>query len=167
MLGCVLVIAPIGDIMTHLTANYTAKAGVPSSRIIGSGTTLDTARFRTLIGLELGIDARHIHAYVLGEHGDSEVLNWSAVSIGGIPMDDFCLQHHKDVCDTNRLSIDQQVRKAAYKIISGKGSTYYGVGSALARIARVILQDERSILTVCTPTAKLPGCKMSPCPFLT
>jgi L-lactate dehydrogenase len=156
----VLVIAsnPV-DIMTHLTASYAAAFGVPSSRIIGSGTTLDTARFRSLVGRDLGIDARHVHAYVLGEHGDSEVLNWSSVGIGGIPLEEFCTKHDAEMCAINRPLIDNRVRRAAYRIIEGKGATYYGVGSALARITRVILQDERSILTVCSPMAEIEGIK--------
>ncbi len=156
----ILVIAsnPV-DIMTHLTATYAKEFGVPSSHVIGSGTMLDTARFRSLIGRALDIDSRHVHAYVVGEHGDSEVLGWSAVSIGGIPLDEFCTRHCADMCAIERPVVDESVRRAAYRIIEGKGATYYGVGSALARIVRVILQDERSILTVCTPMPDLEGFK--------
>src|SRR5688500_8825510 len=78
------------DVMTHIAAHYASQFGVPSSRVIGSGTTLDTARFRTLIGRRLHVDPQHIHAYVLGEHGDSEVLTWSSVTVGGIPLEEFC-----------------------------------------------------------------------------
>jgi L-lactate dehydrogenase len=130
---------------------------VPSSRVIGTGTTLDSARFRALLGRRLGVDAHHIHAYVLGEHGDSEVLAWSIVSVGGIPLEDFCRQQKSSICDDDRYDIDEQVRKAAYHIISGKGSTYYGVGSAIARIAEAVLRDQRAVLTVCTPVSNVVG----------
>jgi L-lactate dehydrogenase len=154
----VLVVAtnPV-DVMTHLTARFAREFGVPSSRVIGSGTTLDTARFRALLGRYLGVDAQHVHAYVLGEHGDSEVLTWSIVSIGGIPLDDFCQLRNLNVCAEDKETIDEQVRRAAYHIIGGKGSTYYGVGSAIARIVEVILRDQRSILTVCTPVRGIAG----------
>lgn len=145
------------DIMTHLAARYAAEAGVPPSRVIGSGTTLDTARFRALLGRELGVDSQHVHAYVLGEHGDSEVLTWSLVTVGGIPLDEYCRLFNLSICGEDQQKIEHQVRNAAYNIIRGKGSTYYGIGSALARIAEVILGDQRAILTVCTPVASVSG----------
>jgi L-lactate dehydrogenase len=147
------------DIMTYITAHYAAQHGVPSSRIIGSGTALDTARFRSLLARQLGVDSQHVHAYVLGEHGDSEVLTWSMVSVGGIPLDDFCNLRSLSVCQDDRQVIDHQVRNAAYHIIQGKGSTYYGIGSALARITEVILRDQRAILTVSTPVPDVLGVK--------
>ncbi|MBN1680587.1 MAG: L-lactate dehydrogenase [Anaerolineae bacterium] len=140
------------DVMTHIAAHYAAEFGVPSSRVLGSGTTLDTARFRALLGRHLGVDSQHVHCYVLGEHGDSEVLAWSEVSIGGIPLDEFCVDGGQEVTAEVRQSIDEQVRRAAYHIIEGKGATYYGIGSALARIVQAILSDQRAILTVCTPS---------------
>lgn len=147
------------DVMTHLTARIASEYGIPSSRVIGSGTTLDTARFRALLGIRLGIDAQHIHGYVVGEHGDSEVLTWSLVSIGGIPIEDFCETQKIDICGSEREEIDKKVRNAAYTIISGKGSTYYGIGSALARIVEAILKDQRAVLTICTPTEMVAGVK--------
>jgi L-lactate dehydrogenase len=156
----VLVVAtnPV-DVMTHITAYYAAQQGVPSSRVIGTGTTLDTARFRALLGRSLGVDSAHIHAYVLGEHGDSEVLTWSLVAVGGIPLEDFCRLRNSQICEEDRQVIDEQVRRAAYHIIEGKGATYYGVGSAIARIVEVILRDQRAILTVCTPEEDVVGVK--------
>lgn len=145
----VLVIAtnPV-DVMTHLTIRYAREFGVPATRIIGSGTTLDTARFRTLLGIHLGVDPHHLHGFVLGEHGDSEVLTWSLVSVAGMPLEDFC--RRRGICfdQKERLRIDSEVRRAAYSIIEGKGATYYGIGSALARIIEVILLDQRAILSV-------------------
>jgi len=139
------------DVMTHLTARVAARAGIPSSRVIGSGTMLDTARFRSLLAREVGVDARHVHAYVLGEHGDSEVLTWSLVTVGGIPLDEFCRMRQLSLCDDEQHLIDDQVRRAAYHIIASKGATYYGIGSAIANLVNVILRDQRSILTVSTP----------------
>jgi L-lactate dehydrogenase len=145
------------DVMTHLAARYAIPFGIPASRVIGSGTTLDTARMRALLGQRLGVDPHHIHAYVLGEHGDSEVLAWSLVTVGGIPLDVYCTQHDLEICDLDRKIIDDQVRNAAYHIIQGKGATYYGIGSAVARLVEVILGDQRSILTVCTPGKLVAG----------
>ncbi len=147
------------DVMTHIAARYAAELGVPSGRVIGSGTTLDTARLRALIGRQLNVDSQHIHAYILGEHGDSEVLPWSLVTVGGIPLEEFCTGREISICPDDYRTIDERVRRAAYHIIAGKGATYYGIGSAIARIVEVILQDERSILTVCTPTEDVAGVK--------
>ncbi len=147
------------DVMTHIAAHYADEVGVPSSRVIGSGTTLDTARFRSLIGRRLMVDSQHIHAYVLGEHGDSEVLTWSQVTVGGIPLTEFCTGREISICEDDYAAIDEKVRRAAYHIIEGKGATYYGIGSAIARIVEVILQDERSLLTVCSPMKDVAGIK--------
>lgn len=145
------------DVMTHLAARLAAEFGVPHGRVVGTGTMLDTARFRALLGLHLGVDAYHVHAYVLGEHGDSEVLAWSEVSIGGIPLEEFCVVQGEEVDEAARRRIDDEVRNAAYHIIEGKGATYYGIGSAIARLVNVILHDQRSILTVCAPVEEIVG----------
>jgi L-lactate dehydrogenase len=152
----VLVVAtnPV-DVMTHLTARYAGELGVPPGRVLGSGTTLDTARFRVLLGRELGVDARHAHAYVVGEHGDSEVLTWSLATVGGMPLSEFSRQNGIDMGVSVRQRIEHRVRDAAYEIIDGKGATYYGIGAALARIVQTILRDQRSILTVCTPEVEV------------
>ncbi|MCB0155214.1 MAG: L-lactate dehydrogenase [Anaerolineae bacterium] len=154
----VLVIAtnPV-DIMTHLTAHYAAEFGVPASRIVGSGTTLDTARFRALLGHYTGVNADNVHGYVIGEHGDSEVLAWSLVTIGTIPLEVYCRDQGLPLDQAVRQEIDQKVRRAAYSIIEGKGATYYGVGSALARIVAAILDNQRALLTVCTPVSNVAG----------
>ena len=138
------------DVMTHLTAIYAEECGVPSHRVLGSGTTLDTARFRALLGEYLGVDAAHIHGYVIGEHGDSEVLTWSLTTVGNLPLAEFCGLQDVHLDAATQSEIDRQVRRAAYQIIEGKGATYYGIGSALARIVNVILRDQRAILTVCS-----------------
>ena len=147
------------DVMTHLTASIAAQHGLAAGRVLGSGTTLDSARFRALLGRQLGIDSRHIHAYVVGEHGDSEVLTWSLVAVGNIPLEQFSLMKSISLTDEVRASIDERVRRAAYHIIQGKGATYYGIGSALARIVDVILHDQRAVLTVCSPMDDIAGVK--------
>jgi L-lactate dehydrogenase len=143
--------------MTHVSAGIAAELGIPSRRVIGSGTTLDTARFRALLGQHLGVDPMHIHGYVVGEHGDSEVLTWSLATIGNVPLGDFCRMRAVELDAAKRREIDDGVRNAAYHIIDGKGATYYGVGSALARIVSNVLGDRRAIMTVCTPTSQVAG----------
>jgi L-lactate dehydrogenase len=138
------------DVITHFVARFAEDNGVGHHHVIGTGTTLDTARYRALLGRYIGVDPQHIHGYVIGEHGDSEVLTWSLTSVGGIPLEEFCRQTHHDLCTSARDEIDEQVRRAAYHIIEGKGATYYGIGSAVSRIIEVILRDQLSILTVCT-----------------
>jgi L-lactate dehydrogenase len=145
------------DVMTHLAVRFAGERGVPPSRVLGSGTTLDTARFRALLGRRLGVDAAHVHAYVVGEHGDSEVLTWSIASVGGIPLADMAERHGVPFTHDVKAGIDAAVRGAAYAIISGKGATYYGVGSALARVVDAVLGDQRSVLTVCAPEAEVAG----------
>ena len=145
------------DIMTHVSAHIASGMGIPSHRIIGSGTTLDTARFRILLSNHLGVDSTHIHGYVIGEHGDSEVLTWSSTFVGNIPLDEFCEMNQLKLDDEIKQTIDEGTRRAAYRIIEGKGATYYGVGSALAQIIENILSNRRSIMTVCTPSAEVAG----------
>lgn len=154
--AAVLVVAtnPV-DVMTHLAARYAADCGVPAGRVLGSGTTLDTARFRSLLGAHCGVDPQHIHAHVIGEHGDSEVLTWSLVTVGGMPLESFVQLRGIGIPESKRQEIDRQVRGAAYTIIKGKTATYYGIGSALARIVRVILHDQRAVMTVCLPTPEV------------
>ncbi|MCB0208952.1 MAG: L-lactate dehydrogenase [Anaerolineae bacterium] len=145
------------DIMTHITAHFAAQHGVDHNRVMGSGTTLDTARFRALLSRHLGVSPYNVHGYVIGEHGDSEVLAWSLVTIGTVPLEDYCADQGVQLDDTVRQDIDQKVRGAAYSIIEGKGATYYGIGSALSRIAEVILDDHRAILTVCSAVPDVVG----------
>jgi len=144
------------DIMTHLAAHFAARSGVPSTRVIGSGTMLDTARFRTLLGRHFDVDPQHVHAYVVGEHGDSEVLTWSQASIAGMSLDDFVKVHGTPLSPAEREQMDEQVRRAAYHIIAGKGSTYYGIGSAVTRLVDVLLHDQRAILTICCRIQNVP-----------
>ncbi len=154
-----LVVSNPVDVMTHMAAHFAAGFGVPQTRVIGSGTTLDTARFRTLIGHHFGVDPHHVHAYVIGEHGDSEVLAWSQATIAGLSLDEFAAIVGKPLSADSRQEIDERVRRAAYQIIAGKGATYYGIGSAVARIVDVVLHDQRGILTVCTRVTGVPDCE--------
>ena len=153
-----LVVSNPVDIMTHLAAHFAANFDVPATRVIGSGTTLDSARFRALLGQHFGVDPHHVHAYVLGEHGDSEVLAWSQATIAGLNLDEFAKVHGKPLTQAQRASIEENVRRAAYHIIAGKGATYYGIGSAVTRIVSVLLHDQRAILTICARIADVPGC---------
>jgi L-lactate dehydrogenase len=142
------------DVMTQVA---TRIAGLPPGRVLGSGTILDTARFRALLGESLQISIASIHAYVLGEHGDSEVLVWSDARVGGIPLEAFAAQLGRPVDAAARARIDEGVRRAAYAIIEGKGATCYGIGAGLARLARAALRDERAVLTVSAPGAGVHG----------
>jgi L-lactate dehydrogenase len=153
-----LVVTNPVDIMTHLAADFAAEFGVPASRVIGSGTTLDTARFRALLGRHFGVDPHHVHAYVIGEHGDSEVLVWSQATIAGWGLSEFAKVQGNALTQAQCLQIDENVRRAAYQIIVGKGATYYGIGSAVARIVDVLLHDQRAILTICARIAGVPDC---------
>jgi L-lactate dehydrogenase len=138
------------DIITHLCVNIAKEFDIPATRIIGTGTTLDTARFRTLLGNHVGVDPQNIHAYVIGEHGDSEVLTWSNIDIGGVSFEDFTEFRKILFNEEVKSKIDDGVRNAAYKIIDGKGSTYYGIGAAIAKLVDVINRNNRAVLTVST-----------------
>lgn len=154
----VLVVAtnPV-DIMTHLAAHYAAPLGVPRKHVIGSGTTLDTARFRSILGRAMDVDPEHVHGYVVGEHGDSEVLAWSMTTVGTVALEDYAKARGIDLTDALMQEIDDEVRYAAYRIIEGKGSTYYGIGAALARIVQAVVRDQRSLLTVSVPVEAIGG----------
>jgi len=145
------------DPMTHLAARYAENYGVPSSRVIGTGTTLDTARFKSLLGVQMGVDPQNVHGYVIGEHGDSEVLTWSIIDIGGLPLDEYAQIRKIQFGEPEKMAIDESVRYAAYSIIEGKGSTYYGIGGAIARILNIIQNNHRAFITICTPVKEIAG----------
>ena len=128
------------DIMTYLTQKY---SGLPRKRVIGSGTTLDRARLRFLVGDKLKISPSNIHGYVIGEHGDSEFIPWSDVSVALQPISDF-------ITPEDMNEIQEEVKTAAYKIINAKGATYYGIGMCLVRITNAILGDENTVMVVST-----------------
>lgn len=138
------------DIMTHVATRIAVNLDVPPELIIGTGTALDTARFRTLLGDFLDIESNHVHAYVLGEHGDSEVMAWSLARVGGLTIGEVCSHLGREFNAGSQERINNDIRRAGHDIILGKGATYYGIGSVLAHIIDVIVHDHRAILTVST-----------------
>ena len=153
----ILVIAtnPV-DIMTEVTLKL---SGFPRERVIGSGTMLDTARFKTLLGYHLGVSTKSIHANVIGEHGDSEVLVWSNGDAGTVPIRQLAEKQDKSITPDIMDEIDDCVRNAAYKIIEGKGATFYGIAGALCRICQAISTNEYAILTISSQHNEVEGIK--------
>ncbi len=143
---CILLVAtnPV-DIMTYVSLKL---SGFPSNRVIGSGTILDTSRLRYLLGEYLNIDPRNVHAYIIGEHGDSEVPVWSLANVAGTRLRDYCPVCGQKYDETYLDRLFEQVRNAAYKIIELKGRTYYAIGLGLTRIVESIMRDENAVLTV-------------------
>ena len=132
------------DVMVMLAQKLSR---LPAARVIGTGTMLDSARFKIILSRQLGISTRSITSYVLGEHGDSSVVNWSSVCIGGLGLDDFCKQAKISLPATTRKTIEHRVKNAAYEIIQGRGATWDGIGAAVADLLYAIVNDERRILT--------------------
>ncbi len=154
VIGRILAVAPDAillvatnpvDVMTDIALR---QSGLPAGRVIGSGTILDTARFRWLLAEHFAMSAQSVHAYVLGEHGDSEVLCWSGAMAGSVPLTSLAAQLRNPLTAAVKAQIDDGVRRAAYRIIDGKGATWFGIGAGLARIVRAIGRDERAVLTV-------------------
>ncbi len=142
------------DVMTEIAARI---SGLPPGRVFGSGTILDTQRFRALLGEYLGVSPTSVHAYVLGEHGDSEVLWWSGATAGSLSVAAMAEQQGRPLDGSARAMIDDAVRRAAYTIIDGKGATWFGIGGGLARIVQAIRSDERVLLSVSATTADVEG----------
>lgn len=142
--GILLVVSNPVDVLTYAAWRL---SGLPAGRVFGSGTVLDTARLKYLLGQELGVDSRNVHAAILGEHGDSELAVWSSANISSIDLDRFCqLRGCPDRAGLD--SIYREVRDSAYEIIRRKGATYYGIAMAVTRIAECIVRDERAMLPV-------------------
>ena len=155
--NCILIITSNpADIMTEVAIKL---SGFPRERVIGSGTVLDTSRFRTLLGYHLGVSPKSIHANVLGEHGDSEVLIWSNGDAGSVQIEELALMENKPLTAEVKAQIDDCVRNAAYKIIEGKGATYYGIAGALCQICQAISNNEYAILTVSSHHDDVEGVK--------
>lgn len=133
------------DILTYITKRI---SGLPSKRVIGSGTVLDSSRLRYLLSRHLSVDPRNVHGYIIGEHGDSELAAWSITNIAGTLIDDYCTLSGKKCDKQFKEQSARTVKESAYKIIEKKGATYYGVATAVRRIVECILRDEMSILTV-------------------
>ena len=143
--GILLVVSNPVDILTYVTLKL---SGFPTNRVIGSGTVLDTARLKYLLGEHLQVDSRSIHAFIIGEHGDSELAVWSSANVSGVDLNHFCelRGHYNHMEAMERIYTD--VRDSAYEIIEKKGATYYGIGMALTRITRAVFGNESSVLTV-------------------
>lgn len=143
--GTFLVVTNPVDILTYVTLEL---SGFEPHRVIGSGTLLDTARFRYLVSKRCEIAPQNVHAHIIGEHGDSEVAAWSAVNIAGIPFDSFCESCSRPCGTEEKRSIFDSVKESAYRIIDKKGATYYAIGLSVRRIVQALLRDENSVLTV-------------------
>lgn len=133
------------DVLTYVAGKV---SGLPASRVIGSGTILDTARFRYLLSQHFSVDPRSVHAFIIGEHGDSQVATWSLANIAGVKLDEFCQLSDCVLDAAARDAIAQNTRRAAYEIIQRKGATYYAVASGLVRLIGAIVRSENSVLSV-------------------
>jgi L-lactate dehydrogenase len=142
-----LIVSNPVDILTYVALKV---SGYPMNRVIGSGTSLDTARFRYLLSRHCGVDPRNVNAFIIGEHGDTEVPVWSQVNVAGISFLEYCPKCEKQCPADEREEIFNRVKNAAYEIIKRKGSTYFAISLALVRIVGSILRDEDSVLTVST-----------------
>lgn len=144
--GVMLIVTNPVDVLTWVAIKRT---GWERNRVIGSGTVLDSARFRHFIATHCNVDVHNVHAYILGEHGDSEFAAWSMTNIGGIGIDNYCpLCNACQGWKKERMNIEQQVRESAYHIINAKGSTHYAVGLSLVKITGSVLRSQNSVLTV-------------------
>lgn len=135
------------DVMVMLAQKLSK---LPASRVIGTGTMLDSARLRTILSRQLSVSPQSINAYVLGEHGDSSMIAWSSACVGGIDLASFCRQTKISLPQTTRKTIEHRVHNAAYEIIQGRGATWDGIAGAVADLVRCIVNDEHRILTVST-----------------
>ena len=143
--GILLIVANPVDILTFVAQK---QSGLPESRVFGSGTVLDTARLKYLLGEHLRVDSRSVHAYIIGEHGDSEMAAWSCANVSGLPLDSFCEMRGHHNHDEAMHQIADQVKNSAYEIIEKKHATYYGIAMSVKRICEAIIRDEKSILPV-------------------
>lgn len=145
--GILLIVANPVDILTYAAVKL---SGLPENRVIGSGTVLDTARLKYAIGRHLNVDSRSVHAFIIGEHGDSEIAVWSSANVSGVPLNNFCEMrgHYDHQNATEKIATD--VKNSAYEIISMKKATNYGIAMSVKRICEAIVRNERSILPVST-----------------
>jgi len=143
--GIMLVVANPVDILTYLAIKL---SGMPQNRVFGSGTVLDTARLKYLLGEHLSVDSRSIHTFIIGEHGDSEFATWSTTNVSSVPLHDFCEMRGHHNHEKAMEEIENSVRNSAYEIIKRKHATYYGIAMAVKRICEAIIRDEKSVLPV-------------------
>jgi len=145
--GVLLIVSNPVDILTYVAQKL---SGFPKNRVIGSGTVLDTARLKAKLGDHLDVDSRSVHAFIIGEHGDSELAAWSSATVSGVPLSTFCEMRGHFNHDQSEKHIQEMVKNSAYEIIEKKKATYYGVAMAVRRICEVIARDEKSVLSVST-----------------
>lgn len=145
--GILLVVTNPVDVLTYVTL---ARSGLPANRVIGSGTVLDTARLKQLVGNRLGVDSRNVHTFILGEHGDSEVPVFSSANVSGVDLKSFCRECSTECSVSDLQKMFEDVRDAAYRIIEAKGATYYAIAESVRRIVSAIVKDEHTILPVST-----------------
>lgn len=143
--GILLLVSNPVDVLTYVSWNL---SGYPKERVIGSGTVLDTARLKQLLGEELKVDSRNVHAFIAGEHGDSELAVWSGANVSGLDLDDFCRLRGKELHASSKERIYREIRDSANEIITRKGATYYGIAMAVGRIAECIVKDEHAVLPI-------------------
>lgn len=142
-----LIISNPVDVLSYVAQKL---SGLPTARVFGSGTVLDSARLKFLIGRRLNVDPRSVHAFVIGEHGDSELAVWSSANVSGIALDKYCAHCGYVSHAENRKKLADDVKNSAYEIIERKGATYYGIAAAATRICESIVRDEHSIMPVST-----------------
>ncbi len=143
--GILLIVANPVDVLTTAAQRM---SGLPESRVFGSGTVLDTARFKYLLGEHLSVDSRNVHAFIIGEHGDSEIAAWSSADVSGVPINTFCEMRGHYAHQESMERIASEVKNSAYEIIEKKHATYYGIAMSVRRICEAIIRDEKSILPV-------------------
>ncbi|HHY87511.1 MAG TPA: L-lactate dehydrogenase [Chloroflexi bacterium] len=143
--GIILVTTNPVDVLTYASLKF---SGLPKNQVLGSGTVLDTARFRYLLSRRFGVDPRSVHAHIIGEHGDSEVPVWSLANIAGMRIPEYCAANNLGCVQEELEDIFRQTRDAAYEIIERKGATYYAIAAGLTRIVEAILRDQSSVLSV-------------------
>ena len=143
--GILLVVSNPVDVLTCAAARL---SGFPPERVFGSGTVLDTARLKYLLGEHLNVDSRSVHAFIIGEHGDSEIVAWSSANVSGVPLNDFCEMRGYFRHEASMAALAESVKNSAYEIIRKKRATYYGIAMSVRRICEAVVRDEKSILPV-------------------
>ena len=143
--GILLIVSNPVDVLTYAARQ---RSGYPRERVIGSGTVLDTGRLKQLLGEELGVDSRNVHAFIVGEHGDSELAVWSGANVSGMGLEHFCRLRGQEPHPERLEELYREVRDSAYAIIRRKGATCYGIAMAVGRIAQAIVRDERAVLPI-------------------
>ena len=156
--GLLLIVTNPVDILTYAAVKI---SGLPWRRVIGSGTVLDTARLKYELSRHLGVDARSVHAFIVGEHGDSEIVTWSAANVSGVPLDAFCELRGYYHYQATMREIADKVRGAAYEIIDKKHATYYGIAMSVRRICEAVVRDEKSVLPVSVVSGDYGGIALS------